>query len=131
MKIDKNGYTIRHEENTTIIQLMGLGSQEPFEVKLRGIFYTSKKEKTRGNLTVLYDREKNRLVFQRLVEVRNHPSKSKKNVGVDAGITSLLSTSNNILSAELKKKKTEDKKQALLKNKGKAAETLDQRTGSL
>lgn len=128
MRIDKNGYTIRHEENTTIIQLMGLGKQEPFEVKLRGIFYTSKKEKTRGNLTVLYDREKNRLVFQRLVEVRNHPSKSEKNVGVDAGITSLLSTSNNILSAELKKKKTEDKKQALRKNKSKAAETLDQRT---
>ena len=102
MKIDKNGYGIQHKNGTTFISMHSLGSQKEFKVELKGIFYTAKTGKTRGNLTVVYDQDRKCLVFQRMVEVRNRPNQSETKVGMDAGITSLLSTSHNMASASLK-----------------------------
>lgn len=128
MKIDKNGYGIQHKNGTTFISMHSLGSQKEFKVELKGIFYTAKTGKTRSNLTVVYDRDRKCLVFQRMVEVRNRPNQSETKVGMDAGITSLLSTSHNMASASLKEEKLAKKEKELKEKKSKAAQTLDHTT---
>lgn len=126
MKIDKNGYGIEYKEGKTIISLHSLGTQKPFKIELKGIFFTSEKGKVRGNLTVVYDRDKNRLVFQRLVEVRNQPNQSEAIVGADVGMNSVLCTSHGFSSAKLKEQKIQETRQKLMARNSKAANTLDQ-----
>ena len=128
MKIDKNGYGIQNKNGKTFILMHSLGSQKKFKVELKGIFYTSKKDKIRGNLIVVYDRDKKRLVFQRMVEVRNRPNKAEANVGMDAGMNALLSTSHNMTSSSLKEQKIEKKEKMLEEKNSRAAGTIDRTT---
>ena len=106
-----------------------LGSQKEFKVELKGIFYTAKTGKTRGNLTVVYDRDRKCLVFQRMVEVRNRPNQSETKVGMDAGITSLLSTSHDMASASLKEEKLAKKEKELKENSHRSGSATPHVTG--
>lgn len=104
MRLDKCGYRLIQEEGRTILRIPPFAKgQEPLLIELKAPFFTGRTRGPKSNIILVYDRDKNVLRVQRVVEikVRKAERTEKRMVGADCGINCPIADSDgNVFNAK-------------------------------